>query len=322
MASFTRSLSQTNVEAQKTCLNEVERFFLWGQGLSVPDGDLEEVLAFSKELHLQVLSLLLRLGTAVLHSTSQIPAPVSQHLTAQRDDLRVLLETTEAVLRQPDPDDAARPDSPTPSDLSDAGLIDTVDEISVYVDCLLDLSPSLDKPALDLQTGGDEEGARKPTEAFSVSSEEAQLYCRKIWDRFEALPKYLVERLAEANVRRAAALRDFRSRAAKADFVDDISENLFSTTDGGPSKMTKSGAVSSSVFSSVPGLALSGPSKVPAAETDDSASFATFATLSSLHPRPECGVPASPMLEPQGQWIDCPICCSSIANVASRDQWK
>src|SRR5277367_3823672 len=265
MASLTSVLSMTKDEAHQRCRNEFERFFLWGQGLSIVDGDLDEVLVHSKELHFRVLSLLLRLGTAVLQGLSRDPVPSSQVLTEQCDDLRTLLDTTETMLQEPEPHESARPYTPSESDASEYEVREILEEISIYVDCLLDLSPSLDNPALDIQVEGSDEPPTQAKESFTVSSEEALVYCRRIRDRFEVLPKYLVERLAEANVLRAAALREMRSRPTKheAPISDDITESLFSTTDHRVTETTKSTVPSSSVFSSV-------------MEFDDNASKATF----------------------------------------------
>ncbi|KAH7265939.1 hypothetical protein B0J15DRAFT_487496 [Fusarium solani] len=41
-----------------------------------------------------------------------------------------------------------RPDTPSGSDTSDYGLVETLEEVSAYIDCLLDLAPALDNPAL------------------------------------------------------------------------------------------------------------------------------------------------------------------------------
>src|SRR5204863_7195033 len=138
---------------------------------------------------------------------------------------------TESMLQEPESGESARPYTPSGSDASEYEVTEILEEISIYVDCLLDLSPSLDNPALDIQVA--DQPLTQAKESFTVSSTEGLIYCRKIRDRFEVLPKYLVERLAEANVLRAAVLREMRSRPTKheAPISDDITENLFSTTD-------------------------------------------------------------------------------------------
>lgn len=323
MASLASVLSVTKDETHRRCRNEVERFFLWGQGLSIFDGDLDEVLARSKELHFRVLSLLLRLGTAVLQGLSRDSAPPSLVLTEQCEDLRTLLDATEAMLQDPESDDPARPYTPSGSDASEYGSAEIVEEISIYVDCLLDLSPALDNPALDIQEDGAKELPTRAKESFNASSEEALIYCRKIRDRFEVLPTYLVERLAEANVIRALALREMRSRPSKHDapFGDGFTESLFSTTDRRVTERTKSTAPSSSVFSSLRWS--KAPSSTSKLNTDDNASEATFASFSTASSAASLGRPRVPQMpEVQQDGFDCPICFLRVTNVKTREEWK
>ncbi len=91
--------------------------------------------------------------------------------------------------------DFNRSQTPTESCAEVYEAAELVEEISVYIDCLLDLSPALDNPAFDIQTGGENEGKSEfkvqATELFDVSCEEAFVYCQKIRARFELLPKYI-----------------------------------------------------------------------------------------------------------------------------------
>ncbi len=319
MASLTGVLSVTKDEAYRPCLNKSERFFLWGQGLSIVEGDLDEALAYSKELHFRVLSLLVRLGTVVLQGRSRDPAPSLQVLAGICDDLRSLLDMAESMLQEPEPEEPIGPSSPTESEASVMGAIEVVEEMSVYVDCLLDLSAALDNPALDIQVEGPDEPLVQDAESFVVASEEAMIYCRKIRDRFEDLPKYLVERLAEASVFRAAALRELRLRPTKYAVLgsEDIAESLFSSTDHRATETTKSTAPSSSVFSSVPKPRAALP------EFDDTISEATFASYSTAasftNPARRR---APPMPEIQGDGFNCPICLLFVTNVRTRNEWK
>jgi hypothetical protein len=316
MASLTSVLSTTKDKAHKQCRNESERFFLWGEGLSIVDGDLDKVLAHSKELHFQVLSLLLRLGRVLLQGMSRDPGSLSQVLAEQFDDLRSLLDTTETILQDSQPDEPTRLYTLSESDVSEYELSEIWEDISIYVDCLLDLSPTLENPALDIQIEGFDESPTRAKEIFTVSSEEALIYCRKIRDRFENLPKYIVERLAEANVLRAAALRKMRSLSTKHETTisDDIIESLFSTNDRQVTEITKLTVPPSSVFSSV---------HVPVLEFDDNLSQATFASISTAASAIDLGRPrVPPMPQIQGDGLNCPICLSWVANVKTIKEWK
>ncbi|KAK3326073.1 hypothetical protein B0H66DRAFT_530078 [Apodospora peruviana] len=312
----------TKDEAHHSCRNDFERLLLWGQGLSVVDGDLDDVLIHAQELHDQVLTLLLRLGTAVLQGLSRDPSVLSQVMMEQCDDLRSLLETTEAMLREPESDEPARPYTPAGSDASEYGTTEVAEEITIYTDCLLDLSPALDNPALDINVGGSGEPPGQAKESFTVSSDEALIYCRRIRDRFEPLPKYLVERLAKANVNRATVLRDRRSRSAKPGILvtDDITESLFSSADYRLTDTTKSTAPSSSVFSSI------AQPKATAREIlgfNDNSSDATFASFSTTASAIGLGRPRVPPLPAMsGDGFDCPICSLHTIGVRNRKDWK
>ncbi|KAM7195048.1 Metallo-dependent phosphatase-like protein [Rhypophila sp. PSN 637] len=319
ISSLTKRLSRTEATGvYQQFRNEFERLFLWGQGLSVAGGDLDEKLASSKELNFGVLSLLLRLGTVTLQCLSQDAAAPSSSLAAQCEGLQSILNTTEALLQETEPDEAERPYTPTGSDISDYDIADLIEEMSVYVDCLLDLSSSLDNPVRDLPAEDLHEASTSPKEIFNVSSEEALIYCRRIRDRFQALPKYLLERLAEANTLRAAALRERRSRPTKRDiFTDDnITESLFSTTDRGVTKTTRSTILSmqsSSLWSRTEPLSVD----------DDAVSEATFASFSTTASALGMGRPrVPPMPEAQDGKIHCSICLLHIPNVQTTRNWK
>lgn len=315
-------------ESQQKARNELERFFLWGQGFSVMDGDLDEVLAHSRELREQVLTLLLRLGTAVLRSLMRDSGDSIRVVSDQFDDLRTLLNAAETMLQDTDSrSESDDLDTFSESDTSDCSTMEILDEISIYVDCLLDLSSVLDKPAFDVQLeGSGKDAAAQRQERFVVSSDEALIYCRRIRDRFTDLPKYLVERLAEANVLRAASLRSLRTfnswpHSAKQGrlVADDIAESLFSNTDPQvQTETTKSSVPLSSIFSSSAKHRPSLP-QVPD-DISDNETFATFSTAASAVAQGRVRVPSMP--EIRGEGFNCPICSAHITTVKNRKDWK
>ena len=101
----------------------------------------------------------------VLQGLIRDPVPSSQVLIEQCDDLRTLLDTTETMLQEPEPDEPARPYMPPESDASGCEATEILEEISIYINCLLDLSPSLDNPALDIQVEGSDEPPTQPKES-------------------------------------------------------------------------------------------------------------------------------------------------------------
>ncbi|RYO79635.1 hypothetical protein DL766_010588 [Monosporascus sp. MC13-8B] len=247
MVSFAKIHSIMNQGGFDQCRNDSERFFLWGDGLSITDGDLDETLERSREVRFRVLSLLLGLGTAVLEGLSRAKVLSSQVLCDQYDSLQGLLTATETILQEMESDELIRGAPGSESDSSESETPDIVAEISTYVDCLLDMAPVLENPAIDIDIDWPGKPPERMKEKFTVFSDEALIYCRKIRDRFEAAPKYLVERLAEANVIRAATLRKLQVQPVKSanPIRDDITESLFSSTHHRFTETTESTAQSS-----------------------------------------------------------------------------
>lgn len=332
IASLREVLFEIQDEACPVCQNELERFLLWCQGVGVADGRLDDVLSRSKELHRQVLALLLRLGGSVLQAMLQLPRQLSQVQLDDCDHLRALLEVVETMLRESDSDQHERPDTPSGSDSSDYGLVETMEEVSAYVDCLLDLAPALDNPALDIQTDDTEEPLPGANESFTTSCEAALVYCRKIRDRFDALPKYLVERLAEANAVRAVKIREMQRQiiGKETPANDGISESLFSRKRPQITETPKSSVPSTSVFSSAMATSsrwsaqLASLSKrIGSADIDDNISDATFASFSTAASSIGKGRPrVPPMPDVQEGGFDCTVCLLRLANITTRKQWK
>ncbi|KAJ3463453.1 hypothetical protein MRS44_008239 [Fusarium solani] len=310
IASLRAVLFGSQDEACRMCQNELERFTLWCQGLGVTDGRLDQTLLHSKELRHQVLSLFLHLGTAVLQVTPHVSAKLSQLPLHECDHLRNLLHGVKAMLGESNSIQDERPDTPSGSDTSDYGLVETLEEVSAYIDCLLDLAPALDNPALGFQTDNPEEVPLDAKESITVSCKEALIYCRKIRDRFDGLPKYLVERLAEANVGGAANIRKMRCQATEKETLanDDTNESLFSGRRPQITETINSSVPHPSVFSST--LASSSKWLAPLASDfarlDDNASEATFASFSTTGSSIDMGRPrVPPMPDVQENGFDC-----------------
>ncbi|KAK3989643.1 hypothetical protein QBC44DRAFT_369941 [Cladorrhinum sp. PSN332] len=109
-------------------------------------------------------------------------------------------------------------DPQTQESTSDAGEI--LDSVTTYIDCLMDLSDSLQNPVQDLLNG--QLSALEP-ERFEVRPD-ADRYCRRIRDQYPLLPKYLVEHLGILN-----AERYFRLRSLDEDALEVIDSNSIST---------------------------------------------------------------------------------------------
>jgi hypothetical protein len=127
MASLASVLSTSKDEAHQRCRNEFERFFLFNQGLSIADGDLDEVLTHSRNSG--VLSLFLRLRTAVLLVLSLYQTHLSQVVARQHDDLWTSLDTIEIILQEPQPEEPAKPDPLPESDDLEYDMTEIIEDI-------------------------------------------------------------------------------------------------------------------------------------------------------------------------------------------------
>jgi hypothetical protein len=128
---------------------ELERLFLWGDSFSASSGRLDEILAKSTELRQAVLSELYELGKVVKNDLVKATRllPLSQDEKQTCLELNRLLENAVIVIDGPGTTmelDFSSDDGSTTGDLDD-----TVDDMVVYIDCLMDLSLALEDPLLD-----------------------------------------------------------------------------------------------------------------------------------------------------------------------------
>lgn len=133
----------TSTEQLRRLRSESERFFLWGDGVSVTDGQLDKALASSSELYQTTLSALYELGGVVnddLVRAAALTGPVSP-LAGSRE-LQLLLRKAGAVLDTP----TAIGDYEGLSDDENGphSLGDVIDDMVTYIDCLMDLSLALE----------------------------------------------------------------------------------------------------------------------------------------------------------------------------------
>ncbi|EGY14519.1 uncharacterized protein VDAG_05683 [Verticillium dahliae VdLs.17] len=324
MASLVKSLSKTKHDAERKCRNEYERFFLWGDGLSAHDGFLDEVLAPSQELRTHLVTLLWRLGTTVSQALSHELSDTVEPSAASQ--LPELLEKAETMMQYTMSEETPNPNPNSSSDSLAISLTELVEDIAVYINCLMDLSHTLETPALETVLKHDEiaQTSVEIEEQFVVSSEEAMVYCRKIRDRFGLLPKLLVERLAEANTIRAGMLREMKATSMKpqTQIQDDVTETLFSSRPE-TTIPTNSTAPYSSIFSTnrkpVPISGLRYPDR--GAQYD--ASLATLASGRSMSSAAVFDRPQiPPMPENYGHGFVCPICFKLVAEVNTKREWK
>lgn len=332
----------------KELFQEVERFFLWGDGFSASSGQLDEILSKSSELRQSVFSSLYELGVT-LKNTAMRSCYVSHSykaggLDVPMRELQVLLEQTWILLYGSDGLDDRDAVSESGSSAND--LAECFEDISTYIDCLMDLSLALENPAFDLEAVDATIPIFQNLETFDASSPHALAFCRKIRDRFPKLDKWLVERLGENNAVRASALKEARERCLDIEAmvaemanctVDEPeesvlpSEALFSDSQPKPTETTRSTNLSDPVFDKSKPDSQRRPAPpfkptrrfphVPASN----ASFATFASFSTKASAITDGRPRVPSLPEEalkGKPFSCLACHQKIAIKMTRKDWK
>lgn len=132
----------TSTEQSRRLRSESERFFLWGDGVSAANGQLDKALPPSSELYQTVLSALYELGKVIDVDLAQVIAPARPADPADTRDLRLLLEEARAILGAPN----ATEDFESLSDEENIpySLGDVLDDMATYIDCLMDLSSPLE----------------------------------------------------------------------------------------------------------------------------------------------------------------------------------
>lgn len=322
-SSFCKQLPMINSSATKQqqarCQNELERLFLWGDGFSILDGYLDEILSQSPALHSSVLLMLLNLGNAVCKDLFQLmdhnenfTINLDQEIKIafnQLDKAHMTLQEGHATSHSGSPD-------LTDDECFQPELDDVLENITTITDCLMDLSLALERPMIELDETQLE--ASGPAETFNVAPP-ALVYCRKIRDRFPILPLYLVERLGTANLQRANMLREIKKRTQTADedsqFVD---ESLFSESIPQVTEITTSSFAKDSTFSRSEMQRQSDA----AHETSSEATFASFSTSTSAVNQGRPRVPPMPRQAENGNPFRCEYCAKTIKGMITRKQWK
>lgn len=196
------TLNTTTNRQEIRCRNELERLYLWADEVRIQDGTLDETLSRSSTLRSSLILILLELGNAVcndLFQSLRLDHDSAVKFDDQRRKATELMHTAHASV-QNDPGASLFDDTdPSCSETFDPSLDDVLDSIAVFNDCLMDLSPALERPALDV--------SGPQFETSDLTAQESLLYCRKIRDRFPELPLYLVGRLGIANLQRTNRLR-------------------------------------------------------------------------------------------------------------------
>ncbi|KPM36582.1 Serine/threonine-protein kinase hal4 [Neonectria ditissima] len=312
-----RNLSANgDTQIAKKCQNEQERFFLWGQGLAVDSGKLDELLDTSTELRLRVLSLLFTLGNvvhrAMLRQQGSSPGKLGKECSMLQNQLDATSTLLEGFHQRTNDSDAF-----SDSETSEYDNEDLLDDLTTYVDCLMDLAPALEKPAMD---NPDTMALSANPEVFCAANPQALIFCRKVRDRFKQLPKFLVERLGNANAGRSDKISALSARLEQQkEIPDDFSESLFSSSHPQVTDTTSSSQPSHSLFDKVGAIR---KSSAPGDAESDDGSEETFASFSTTISTVDYGRPRVPPIPNDTGSFLCPFCCTWISGVTERKAWK
>lgn len=227
-------------------------------------------------------------------------------------------------------------DSESGSVSSDVTLGDVVEDLKTYTESLIDLSSSLEYPAIDVMLI--EDLNKNLIEDFSNIPEPIRPFALIIRDRFPYTEASLVKKLGEANWHRVERLRQQRASVPPVTSRDSNSDDSSSIADTirGPYRQSASASCTSIDFSithkstttssdfSEPSLfdhnSIAFQSRRYSTATESITSFATSDTDG-----PERGQPSIPKLPEHHDFeasFQCKICGEIVSNVRNRADWR
>jgi hypothetical protein len=262
------------------------------------------------------------------------------HLEVLADKVdQIVMATTRSDIGQ-SKDGILDVDSDPDSFSTDDDITDILEDLKAYMECLVDLAPSLEHPAEDLVLT--ERPSVIHTDDLLNVTEAARPYVLLIKDRYPLIENSLIKRLGEANWQRRERLREQLSSALLADGRD---PRPFSDTESGkgkavdnstqaehlehrsipsiyestihPSNSTISALSDSSIFDYMP-LRFNVSRARSVAESVTSFSSSTAGGAHEGQRR----VPSLPEDHDWGASFQCQICGNTLQNIRCRSDWK
>lgn len=288
-------------------VGELQRFYLWGDGVSASQGHLDKVLDRSAELRHNTLFIMDQLSRTLstdLYRLVNTKPCLDSALTAAMNEIDHIQKVAENLLStdevdvDPELDGSSLPEN---CEIINIDADEVLEDIITYIDCLMDLCDALESPTHD--TLDEEDAVPLKTETFNISSE-VQIYCRRIRDQYPLLPTFLVERLGNLNWKRHQQLAAWEKIPnAPTDQLD--SKDSKSSVSGGKTTATNL----SSLFDNT-------------VSDEDAMSVSTFGTTESTMSKGKPRVPPLPEEARGGASFSCPVCHMSISGITSRVEWK
>ena len=255
-------------EALSLLRSQVQRFNLWGNGFEAADGGLDEILVDSSHLRKAVTSTLSSVGAALtaLMKLFLKLEKADSHAANTRSSGMIEICMHMDTLREHAADVAG--DFDLSSEIAEMDLSDSesssgdeselVEDIRVYVDCLMDLVPAIEHPAKD--SHGPEKGLETGNSLGSVT-DPAYSYIFNICHNFPSADMDFVRRLGRANWHRHERLREKLASAKPFKRIPDIPDGSMTGTSDERSTLpsshirsetTKSSFVDSSLWDAEP----------------------------------------------------------------------
>jgi hypothetical protein len=180
--------------------------------------------------------------------------------------------------------------------------LETANTVKVYVECLMDLLPSMEETLSALEYN-EFENPQTPPIDFQVSGP-AQPYVLKVYDKFPKADLRLIHRLGEANWQRHMSLRKMDNQIEADEIPQEIPKAVF---------------VPVSLFQDS-GLSSSPPAQSTHAAT--TASYSSFQSTAVDKDNEGLRVPPTPKWIFEGVPFGCQICGHILRRIKNRTDWR
>lgn len=220
-------------------------------------------------------------------------------------EVRILLDKARILIHtESDLDGEEEPDDERCAIMDYDGVSSAIYSLKVYVDCLMDLLPSMENMLSLIGENDLGDKAASPI-AFQVS-DPARSYVIRVYDKFKRANTRLIERLGEANWQRHISLRTHHTQNVKVpqETLDKAPKSIF---------------VPVSLFHDS-GLGSTLPAYSSYAATV--ASHSSFVSSVEDSEIGELRVPATPKEVFDGVPFECTICGHTLRKIKSRIDWK
>lgn len=307
--------------------NVRDRMCLWGDALG--DGRLEACLSPQDELHKSLISLLNRIGKALitgsiitndtLGNDVLISIVMEQSISIREgkkarwtlvNPLRELLSKAAVILSVDEPSSSISESdsdsaSETEDDESQGTAVAGIRSLQLYSKLLMDLCPTLEQAFYARQHGAGRNDPASGLTSFKVT-ESALPWVSQVYEKFRTADNGLLERLGEANWQRFVRIRALSSNSAAAQ--ESVEE---------PKTIFKPSTVHTFRDSAL-GASIPARSEVAGSV----ASHTSFMSSVEAGGRNRLAVPRTPQEVSRNEPFICSVCGTLLKKLRNRIDWK